>query len=214
MRLLRVLQEGEIRPVGATGARKVDVRIIAATNKNLSAAMRAGTFREDLYYRLNVVAIELPPLRERLADLPLLVQHFIGKYANRYGKEIRAVDAAVLDRLGRYRWPGNVRELENIIQRAIVLTSGQTLTVGALPPYLQGEAVVAASAAPEEPTPLWNDARVDFERRYLQSVLARTHGNLSEAARTSGLDKSNLRRMLRRNGIEASDFRDDSNEPH
>ena len=127
-RLLRVLQDGEIRPVGAPSSVRVDVRVIAASNQELKAMVAAGTFREDLYYRLRVLQVIVPPLRERREDIPMLVAHFAGKYATRCGKLVDSVDEGVMSTLMAYGWPGNIRELENAIERAVVLAAGSTLT--------------------------------------------------------------------------------------
>ena len=136
VRLLRVLEEREVRPVGSNEARKVDVRLIAATNRNLVTATRAGTFREDLFYRLNVVSIDTPPLRDRATDIPLLVHHFVERYAHQLGKEVKRIEPEALQILCTYGWPGNVRELQNAIERSVVLAREEVITVDVLPPAL------------------------------------------------------------------------------
>ena len=123
-KLLRVLQEGEFERVGGTETRRVDVRILAATNRDLAGRARDGSFRADLYYRLNVFPITLPPLRHRKEDLPLLIQHFVRRYAEKYGKHIAAIPAHVMNALEAHDWPGNVRELQHVIERAVILTRG------------------------------------------------------------------------------------------
>ena len=128
VQLLRVLQEGEIKRVGSTDSVKVDVRVIAATHRDLPKLVRPGKFREDLFYRLNVIAIPLPPLRERLEDIPLLAHHFLRRYADRLAKRVRTLAPEAIELLCAYRWPGNVRELENAIERAVVLCRGETIT--------------------------------------------------------------------------------------
>src|SRR5262249_18268028 len=133
-KLLRVLQEREIRPLGAARAQRVDVRVLAATNKNLEERLRNGTFREDLYYRLNVIHIHLPPLRERLEDVLPLAEHFLGESAARAGKQIRAFHEAAKKALLGYAWPGNVRELENVVERAVALAETGLVTLDDLPP--------------------------------------------------------------------------------
>ncbi|MCC6751663.1 MAG: sigma-54-dependent Fis family transcriptional regulator [Deltaproteobacteria bacterium] len=209
VRLLRALQEGEVKPVGASEARKVDARVIAATHRDLHAAMGAGTFRQDLYYRLNVLSIELPPLRRRPDDIPLLVQHFIQKYAARHGRAVNRVEDAALERLLAYAWPGNVRELENVVQRAVLLAQGEAITAELLPRPLRGELPPMEVAASDEA--LFTEARAQalasFERRYLERVLAAEQGNLARAARRAGLDKSNFRRMVRRHEVDLGRFR-------
>ena len=121
VRLLRVLQEGELKPVGSADSIKVDVRVIAATHRDLPKLVKAGKFREDLFYRLNVIAIPIPPLRERIEDVPLLAHHFLRRYTDRLGKKVKTVSPEAIELLCGYRWPGNVRELENAIERAVVL---------------------------------------------------------------------------------------------
>jgi Nif-specific regulatory protein len=133
VKLLRVLQEGEFEPVGGTRTRRVDVRVVAATNKDLGEEIRAGRFRKDLYYRLSVVPIHLPPLRDRREDIPLLVDHFLEKYNRENGRNVTKISREVLDRLLGYPWPGNVRELENCIERAVVMSPANTLSVSLLP---------------------------------------------------------------------------------
>jgi transcriptional regulator with GAF, ATPase, and Fis domain len=209
VRLLRVLQEGEIKPVGATEIRKVDVRVVAATNRDLEAASRAGTFRQDLYYRLNVVALELPPLRHRLPDIPLLVHHFLARYAARFGKATGHFSPEAMEAMQSYAWPGNVRELENVVQRAVVLAPGDELGVEVLPPAVRTR---SAPPAPEQrfdlPFGKAKQAAVrSFERSYLSDVLRRSSGKVAEAARLCGLDKSNFRRIIRRHNIDAGDYR-------
>jgi two-component system NtrC family response regulator/two-component system response regulator HydG len=138
VKLLRALQQREFERVGGTQTLKVDVRVIAATNRDLAAEVSAGRFREDLYYRLNVVAVTLPPLRTRKGDIPALVSHFIQKFAKSYDKSVRGLLPGTLNVLLRYDWPGNVRELENVIERAVVLARGPNLTTDELPPVLSG----------------------------------------------------------------------------
>ncbi len=211
-KLLRVLQEGEIRPVGSAGLRKVDVRILAATNRDLRAAIRAGSFREDLFFRLNVLTIEIPPLRERLEDVPSLVQHFLAKYAERYKKPGIRVSPATLEALARSTWPGNVRELEHAIQHALIVAQGKILTPESLPPQLvAGSSTDVVPAAEVSSRTAFSDARAaalaDFEQRFVEEALAASKGNLALAARKSGMDKSNLRRLAQRHGIDPDRFK-------
>jgi two-component system response regulator HydG len=224
LRLLRVLQEREVRPVGSDVPKPVDVRVIAATLVDLDAAVERKVFRADLYYRLNVVALSLPPLRDRLDDVPLLCAHFLKKHATRQGRTVPRFSVEAIDVLGSYAWPGNVRELENAIQRALALTPDDEIGMTALPQAaLAGaktqvpavEDAAAGAAAAEDlawADPLaFNDARKlaqqRFERAYLIRLLKRTRGNISDAARRAGLDRSNFRRILSRNGIHATDHR-------
>ncbi len=217
VRLLRALQEGEIKRVGSNDTIKVDVRVIAATNKDLPKAMAEGHFREDLYYRLNVISINLPPLRERPEDIPLLVHHFLTKYGAKTGKQLTRAEPAAMEALTTHRWSGNVRELENVIERAVVLAQGTTLTTNDLPPNFGGEragAEVASSTLSHLPYAQAKKLALRaFERRYLTSVLQRANGNISLAARQAGVDRSNFRRLLKQYAVERnldlSDLPDD-----
>jgi two-component system response regulator HydG len=202
VRLLRVLQEREIRPVGSNESRRVDVRIAAATHRDLQAAVEAGTFRQDLYYRLNVVRVDVPALRRRSDDIPLLVQHLIAKHSHRLGKQVMHVAPDALERLQRHDWPGNVRELENVVERAVVLGRGEAVTLDTLPPEIGGTvAPVAPVAVSGGAIATWNDARNGFEAAYLGRILDAADGNLSAAARMAGLDRSNFKRLLKRHGL-------------
>jgi DNA-binding NtrC family response regulator len=212
VRLLRALQEGEIKPVGSTEIRKIDVRVIAATNRDLEAAVRAGTFRQDLYYRLNVVPLELPPLRHRRDDIPLLLHHFLHRYSAKFGKAVSRATPAALEALQGYAWPGNVRELENVVQRAVVLAAGDEITLDGLPPAVRlqpgREKEPAAARSFEVPFARAKQAAIEaFERGYVTDALTRTAGSVAEAARLCGLDKSNFRRIVRRYQIDAASFR-------
>ena len=203
VRLLRVLQEGEIRPLGSNEPRRVDVRIIAATNRDLQAEVQRKVFRQDLFYRLNVVSVKLPALRERVEDLPALAHHFVKKCAARFEKNVTKLDPETLERLCSYGWPGNVRELENAMERAVVLARTDVLTPDLLPSELRPSTEVRSisSSAPQLPL---SEARADFERNYLNQALRRAEGNTAEAARLSGVDRSNFRRLLKRHGISNS----------
>jgi DNA-binding NtrC family response regulator len=205
-KLLRVLQEREIERVGGTRAIKMDVRIIAATNADVPAAVSRGTFREDLYYRLNVVHITVPPLRTRAEDIPLLVEHFVRRYVRESGKRIEGLAPEALEMLRAYRWPGNVRELQNVIERAVVLTDGPTIGVDDLPLELS---LGVAPAAAEESLPL-NEASDRFEQQMVLRVLDRSGGNVSEAARLLGLHRNSLKAKLSRWKIRARDLRSDA----
>jgi len=212
VKLLRALQEGEVKPVGATQAVKVDVRTIGATHVDLDAAVRKGSFREDLFYRTAVIRIRLPPLRERSDDVPLLAWHFLQKHAARANKKVQRIAPEVLEALSVAPWKGNVRELQNVIERAVVLTRGASIELADLPPELRGasprtgsddRAEDALSGMP------YSRARIvamrAFERRYLEGLLARHQGNISSAARDAGMDRSNFRRILRKHRIAVAD---------
>ena len=210
-RLLRVLQEGEVRPVGSAEVRQVDVRVIAATHVDLRAAVDANRFREDLFYRLNVVSLRVPPLRERRDDIPLLAAHFLRKHCGAAAPTLTpdALDALVAD-----PWPGNVRELENALLHAIAFHQGDVIGLPALPARSGGRAASPAiEAPPSDPAhmlPLSEAKRqvnATFERGYLVKVLERARGSVSEAARLAGIDRTNLRRLLKRYEIHSDAFR-------
>jgi len=202
VKLLRVLQERTIRRVGGTGDRQVDVRIVAATNRRLEQEVAAGRFREDLYYRLNVIQITLPPLRERLEDLPLLVRHFVDKYAAELGRPVERVAEGVMERLAAYAFPGNVRELENVIERAVALSRDGVLREEALPPQvLHPEPVVQGERIPDEGVQL--DALVaDYERGLLREALRRSGGVKKRAARLLGVSFRSFRYRLEKLGLD------------
>ncbi|MDZ7346208.1 MAG: sigma 54-interacting transcriptional regulator [candidate division KSB1 bacterium] len=178
VKLLRVLQEQEFERVGGTETIKVDVRIIAATNANLEERMKQGKFREDLYYRLNVFSILLPPLRERQSDILLLADHFLLKYARKHGKSIKRISTPAIDMLRQYHWPGNVRELENCIERAVLVCDDQVIHSYHLPPTLQ-----TAESSGTLPRISLEAAVANYEKELIQDALKATHGNRAKAAR-------------------------------
>jgi transcriptional regulator with PAS, ATPase and Fis domain len=190
-RLLRVLEEREIQRVGSVERTPVDIRVIAATNRPLQQMVAQGKFREDLYYRLNVVAITVPPLRDRLADLPLLFDHFLKRHSRRTTRKI-AVHGDVLDMLRSYSWPGNVRELENVVERAVTLNTSGILATADFEEHLRptGKASVAF---PEELVSL-----DEIERQYTLHVIDRCNGNMSRAAEILQIDRRTLYRMMER----------------
>jgi DNA-binding NtrC family response regulator len=193
-KLLRVLQEREIERVGSAQTIKIDVRIIAATNADVPAAVAAGTFREDLYYRLNVVHVTVPPLRERVDDIELLVAHFVRRYNLEFGKHIQGLTPEAVAVLRAYAWPGNVRELQNVVERAVVLGEGPLIGVDDLPLELS---LGGAGSADTDVLPL-NEASDRFERQIVLRTLDRVSGNVSEAARLLGLHRNSLRAKLDR----------------
>jgi DNA-binding NtrC family response regulator len=198
VRLLRAIQEREVIPVGATKAVPVEVRIIAATNRDLEEEITRGAFRSDLYYRLNVIQLHLPPLRERPEDVPLLVTHFLDRLASADGERTLSLTDEALEVLSRYDWPGNVRELENALERAAVLCGGDVIGPEALPERVR-EAPrprVVADSTPPNPT------MEVVERAYIQWVLQAEGGNKTRAAEVLGIDPSTLYRKLNRYGIE------------
>jgi two-component system response regulator HydG len=212
-RLLRVLQEGELRAVGSSNVRKIDVRVIAASHVDLTAAVEQGRFRQDLYYRLNVVVVRVPPLRERLDDLPLLAAHFLKKHG---GSRPPSLSPDALEAMTSYAWPGNVRELENAILHAIALHHGEVIGPESLPAAIvgrtrSGSAPLAAALDDgtelESLTEAKRRASAAFEKRYLMKVMEKAKGSISEAARLAGLDRTNFRRLLQRHGIDAATFK-------
>jgi DNA-binding NtrC family response regulator len=208
VRLLRVLQDREFERLGGTKTLKVDVRVVAATNQDLRAALEQGTFREDLYYRLNVVPINIPPLRERKEDIPYLVDHFIERFARESGKPIKGITPAAQKMLMEFHWPGNVRELENIIERAVSLSAGAMLDVADirldLSPSRPGGADIAAFALSAGGTTAFPPPGVtleQFEDEIIKEALHRAGGNKSQAARLLGLSRNALRYRLAKMGL-------------
>jgi DNA-binding NtrC family response regulator len=196
VKLLRVLQQREFERVGGTQTLKVDVRIVAATHRDLAAEVKAGRFREDLYYRLNVVAITLPPLRERKSDVPALVNHFIDKYDEAYGKEVRGLAPGTLQALLAYDWPGNIRELENAIERAVVLSPNTELTAEDLPPVLRGPRPLSASASSLIP----GATLAEIEREAILRTLEMVHGSTTRAAEILGISVRKVQYRLKEYG--------------
>lgn len=192
-KLLRVLEDKEVRPLGANQSEKVDTRVLSASNRFLDELVRNGKFRQDLYYRLNVIRIELPTLRHRSEDIPLLVKHFIEKFADSAKRNVEGIQDEALAALRSYDWPGNIRELEHTIERAVLLGKGALIGVEDLPAHLvaRGEsAIVLAQALARQFT------LRDIEREYIGKVLETTHGNKTEAARILGVDRTTLYRKL------------------
>jgi transcriptional regulator with PAS, ATPase and Fis domain len=195
VKLLRVLQEGEVRPVGSSRPLKTDVRIVAATNVDVERAVTEGKFRQDLYYRLGVVIITLPPLRERRDDIPLLIERFLKAASAKAMKQVELTPAAI-DALASYHWPGNVRELENMVERLVVFSRGNRIDVGDLPPTVTPRAPVLEKR-------LFDDLPTleEIERRYLLHVLEQVGHNRTRAAEVMGIDRRTLYRMAERFGI-------------
>jgi two-component system response regulator HydG len=210
-RLLRVLQEGEVRAVGGSGVKKIDVRVVAASNVDLATAVEHQKFRQDLYYRLNVVVLRVPPLRERVDDIPLLAAHFMNKHG---GAKPPAFIPETLELMTDYAWPGNVRELENAVLHAVALHRGDVVTPDALPPAVNGRgrtgSIGVVITDDDELTPLTEAKRrasASFEKRYLTRVMEKAKGSVSEAARLAGLDRTNFRRLLQRHGLDPTAFK-------
>jgi two-component system response regulator HydG len=199
VKLLRALQHREVIPVGTTEAIPVDTRVVAATNRDLDEQIRVGHFRSDLYYRLNVIALHLPPLRQRAEDIPVLVEHFLHRIAAARNSEPKRLSDAARDAMMVYNWPGNVRELENALERAVILTEAPEIPIGALPERVtqrRAEPLVSART-PENPT------LEAIERAYIMWVLQSESGNKSRAAEVLGIDPSTLYRKLSRYEVEA-----------
>ena len=196
VKLLRVLQEGEIRRIGETHPRHIDARVISATNQDLIQAVRNKQFREDLYYRLNVLDISVPALRERREDIPLLVAHFIGRSKKRQNKPVRGIDHEALELLVHYPWPGNVREVENVIERAVALAvRGKPLTATLFPPHIADQKTVRV------PLPLGTgtlkQARTAFEREYIAELLRQHQGNAVQTSKVLGISRQMLQKKIK-----------------
>jgi two-component system, NtrC family, response regulator HydG len=202
-KLLRALQEREIRRVGSTKLIPVDVRLVSATNRDLGESVRKREFREDLYYRVNVIAIKLPTLRERTGDVALLAYHFLSRYGRNRERPLESIDADALAVLEGYAWPGNVRELQNVVERACALADGPTLRIRDLPEHVRGRGRAAPAGAGKD-LPL-KEAREAwlrvFTEEYLTDLLRRHGGNVSQAAKTAGVDRKTLHRLLSKHGI-------------
>lgn len=196
-KLLRVLQERIFFPLGSDQPVSVDVRIIVATNKDLKEEVRAGTFREDLFYRIHVIPLELPHLKDRKEDIPPLVEHFIRKYGDRMGRKIKSVTPAAMQKLMLYDWPGNVRELENIIEYAIVMTNSDTLT----------DDLILQTNPVQDTFLNFQEARIRFEKNYLLKLLKATGGNVSKAAEFAGKYRADIYTLLKKHHISPADFK-------
>lgn len=199
-KLLRVLQEKEYYPLGGGKTVKVDARFIACSNKNLEEAVSEGKFREDLFYRIHVIPIKLPPLRERKEDIPVLAKHFLKKYSQKTRNEIRGISSAALQKLLLYSWPGNVRELENTIECAVAMSHKDIITE---------ELILQTHNLEKGRIKLLRDAKEDFEKDYLVQLIELTQGNVSQAAKLSGKYRADLYDLLKKHGLNAADFRPD-----
>ena len=193
--ILRVLQDGEMRPVGGTEAIRVDVRLVCATNRDLEADVKSGRFREDLYFRINVVTVRMPPLRDRAGDIPILVRHFLNKIARRERRGEASVSPEALGMLAGHGWPGNVRELENAIERAVAIAKGNVVLPSDLPVEVYG-------GSPSAPASIIDDRPTlgELEKRYIALVLAESGGNKKRAAEKLGIDRRTLYRAIERSG--------------
>jgi two-component system response regulator AtoC len=205
-KLLRALQERQVRRVGGREMRRADVRVVSATNRDIEQEVLAKRFRQDLYYRLNVVMVRLPPLRERSEDIPVLVAHFLEQFGCQAEREVRGIAPETLGLLVRYPWPGNVRELRNVVERGVSLTNNEFLLPSDLPEALR-ESRGKGSAFP---LGAFSQARAErvaaFEREYLTALLLRTRGNVSQAARLGGIPRGSLHRLMRRHNLRSDEF--------
>ncbi len=212
-KLLRVLQAGEIKPVGDVVTRRVRVRVIAATNRDLEAALSKSEFREDLFYRFNAFTITLPPLRERVEDVPVLAYHFLRKAEAKVNKKVERISAEALDLLKRYSWPGNLRELENIVERAVVLATDRAIQAAHLPLHIV-ESTPLAMAGDEGLIAAKDRLTREFERRAVIRLLRESNGNISVAARKARITRRNFHRLLLKYGIESRPFRSETTPSH
>jgi DNA-binding NtrC family response regulator len=201
-KLLRFLQEGETQPLGESRPVRAEVRVIAATNRDLERMVAAGGFREDLYYRLNVIELRLPPLRERREEIPPLIEHFLQRYSDLAGREVVTIAPEALDLMMRYNWPGNVRQLENEIRRLVALTpAGEVATIDQLSPRLLQHAPAAGGLQPEAVTPptqrmTMDEATAAFQLQMAREALARHQGNISKAAKDLGISRNGLKKLI------------------
>ncbi len=204
-KILRILQEQTFERVGGTELIRVDVRVIAATNKDLREEIKRGNFREDLYYRLNVIPFVVPPLRERRDDIPLLVEFFLREASRKSGVEAPGVDDDVMKRLLEYRWPGNVRELKNLVERLVIMSPGPSITLDDLPSYISGRTSSAGHDDLFSRSTL-RDARSSFEKEFIRRKLKAHGGNIARTAEAIGIERSHLYRKIKSYGIEHEDL--------
>jgi two-component system nitrogen regulation response regulator NtrX len=209
-KVLRALQEQVVEPVGGAASVRVDVRVLAATNKDLPTEIRASRFREDLYFRLNVIPIFVPPLRERADDVPRLAEYFMSDLAREYGRRRKTFDALAMSTLQHYRWPGNVREMRNVLERLMIMVPGDTISPSDLS-FLDGAGGVERHENAVS-VPL-HEAREAFERDYILKALAAQQGNISRTADALGVERSNLYRKMKSFGIAPVRRVDEEEEP-
>jgi two-component system response regulator GlrR len=197
-KLLRVLQEKTFYPLGSGKPVEVDVRVIVATNKDLEAEVKNGSFREDLFYRIHVVPIDLPPLRERKEDIPLLAEHFLKEISQRMKKDIKGISAMAMQKLMLYDWPGNLRELENTIEHAVAITQHDVISE---------EIILPAKNLPVEPLKPFKEAVEDFKRGYVVRLLEFTKGNVSKAAELAGKYRADFYNLVKKHNLKPEDFK-------
>jgi two-component system response regulator AtoC len=206
-KLLRVLQEKEFLHVGGIKPVRVDVRVLAATNDNLEKLVKDGKFRQDLYYRINVVPLRLPPLRERKEDIPLLASHFLTYYTKKHGKKLDKISQEALAIFEQYDWPGNVRELENAVEHGVNLAMGQVLGLNDLPGHLRGSFEGQAELKLIDASKLYKDACHEFERLFIINALRETGGNVTYAADKVGLPRGSFQKIMRRHIVKSENYR-------
>ena len=202
-KILRILQEQKFERVGGTKTINVDVRVIAASNKNLEEEIKKGNFREDLYHRLNVVPIEVPPLRERLSDIPLLVKEFLSEFASDGGLKRKEISDGALQLLAAYHWPGNVRELRNVVERLVIMSPGALITEKDVPSLIRGTKAVEKKTGDMFAFGTFKDAKAHFEREFILHKLAENDGNISQTAEKIGLERSHLHRKMKALGLDS-----------
>jgi two-component system response regulator GlrR len=212
VKLLRVLQERELRPLGGEKSVKVDVRVIVASNRDLQKAVERGEFRDDLFYRVHVIPIYLPPLRERREDIPLIADHFLKQFSAQADRQIKGFTPAALQALMLHGWPGNIRELKNTIERAVVLTMHDVIDAPDLAPVIPVQPRPAGPAAAPPPAApgaaaSYEEAKQAFERSYLEQLLQGTEGNITEASRIAGRYRGDLYRLMKKYGLRSEDFK-------
>ena len=213
VKLLRVLQDGELRRIGGAEVSHVNVRVLSATNKELYRMVRENLFREDLFYRLNVITVTLPPLREKKEDIPILAYYFLKRYAEKTGKKVERITLDALQALQEFDWPGNVRELENVIERALVLTESDQISARELPPKILGGGFYAPETSESEDITKMpyhkakDKALLLFNRSYLSHLLRITDGNISLASIRAGMDRSNFKKIIKRCNLNVREFK-------
>ncbi len=214
-KLLRVLEAREYKPVGASHTRKANVRLIAATNQDLQQMVDGGDFREDLFYRLNVIPIYLPPLRERSEDIAILVYHFLRHFCRKAGKRIEGFSDEALEALVDYRWPGNVRQLRNVVERLVIMSDGQLLDPGFVLNHMQGRYFMGGDSIPDTVDELnavkkqvMDETFGRIHRAFLEKALKACHGNISQASATVGMKRSNFSALMKRHHLSADSFKD------
>ena len=201
-KLLRALQHKEVRKVGGTTTLKTDIRLIAASNKDIQQEVKEEKFRQDLFYRINIVTIHVPPLRQRVDDIPMLCGYFTKKFSDRFGKNVMEISNDVLELFAAYQWPGNVRELENVIERAVILSNDNQIKKSDLPPELLDSGLHNVSVYGQHLG--FNEAKELFEKNYIIQILKESNGNISAAAKQAGIARQQLQRKIKQLGIDPS----------